>query len=184
MSFSELEVAAPRALTISITDDSLVVDLVDGRTFLSLSRGIRGSSMGPGRNETSSGFIGDGGGIHWPRQDEDISADGILAGLPSGESQQSLQKWLQGRASLARTADSLCSIVSSDWTARPRRLPWRREIHPTCTESASLAAAELRGRVSGRNHRSSREWTTTRHRLAWKAQGSDQSRVGRSRRRG
>jgi hypothetical protein len=40
-------------------------------------------------------LIGDGEGIHWPDLDEDISIKGILAGRRSGESQNSLEKWLK-----------------------------------------------------------------------------------------
>ena len=42
-------------------------------------------------------LIGDGEGIHWPDLDEDISVEGLILGRPSGESQRSLQRWLDGR---------------------------------------------------------------------------------------
>jgi hypothetical protein len=42
-------------------------------------------------------FIGRGEGIHWPDWDEDISVDSLLAGRRSGETLESLQRWLQGR---------------------------------------------------------------------------------------
>ena len=42
-------------------------------------------------------LIGDGEGIHWPDLDEDISAEGIIAGRRSKESQNSLKKWLEKR---------------------------------------------------------------------------------------
>jgi hypothetical protein len=42
-------------------------------------------------------FIGAGEGIHWPDMDEDISVEHLLAGVPSGENQQSLQRWLNQR---------------------------------------------------------------------------------------
>jgi hypothetical protein len=43
-------------------------------------------------------LIGKGQGIHWPDLDEDLSVEGILAGLRSGESQSSLNRWLERRA--------------------------------------------------------------------------------------
>jgi hypothetical protein len=43
-------------------------------------------------------IIGDGTLIHWPDLDEDLSVSGVLAGRRSGESQQSLKKWLAQRA--------------------------------------------------------------------------------------
>ncbi|HNT88528.1 MAG TPA: DUF2442 domain-containing protein [Candidatus Hydrogenedentes bacterium] len=42
-------------------------------------------------------LIGKGEGIHWELLDEDISAEGLLAGRPSGESQASFQKWREQR---------------------------------------------------------------------------------------
>jgi hypothetical protein len=43
-------------------------------------------------------LIGQGQGIHWEALDEDISVEGLLAGRPSGKSQQSLKAWLAERA--------------------------------------------------------------------------------------
>jgi hypothetical protein len=42
-------------------------------------------------------FIGRGQGVHWPDLDEDISVENLLAGQPSGESQQSFNRWLESR---------------------------------------------------------------------------------------
>ena len=42
-------------------------------------------------------LIGDGEGIHWPDLDEDISVEGLILGRRSGESQRSLQRWLDAR---------------------------------------------------------------------------------------
>ena len=42
-------------------------------------------------------LIGRGHGIHWEDIDEDISVEGLLAGRPSGESQESFKKWLSQR---------------------------------------------------------------------------------------
>jgi hypothetical protein len=36
--------------------------------------------------------------IHWEDIDEDISIEGLLAGKPSGESQQSFERWLTKRS--------------------------------------------------------------------------------------
>jgi hypothetical protein len=44
-------------------------------------------------------LIGGGEGIHWPDLDEDISVENLLAGKSSGESQRSLKRWLDERAS-------------------------------------------------------------------------------------
>ena len=42
-------------------------------------------------------LIADGVGIHWPDLDEDISVENLLAERPSGESQASLERWLERR---------------------------------------------------------------------------------------
>jgi hypothetical protein len=42
-------------------------------------------------------LIGDGEGTHWPDLDEDISVEGLLAGLRSAESDASLSRWLEKR---------------------------------------------------------------------------------------
>jgi hypothetical protein len=42
-------------------------------------------------------FVGDGAYIHWPDLDEDLTVAGLLAGRPSGESPESLKKWLNSR---------------------------------------------------------------------------------------
>jgi len=48
-------------------------------------------------------IIGDGAIIHWPNLDEDLSVSGLLAGRHSGESQQSLTKWLAERRARYQT---------------------------------------------------------------------------------
>jgi len=99
MSTSRLpsELTEARARGVSVTDDTLVVDLVDGRTIsVPLAwypRLAHGSSAERGRWR----FIGEGEGIHWPDLDEDISIEGLLAGRRSGETQSSLRRWLENR---------------------------------------------------------------------------------------
>jgi hypothetical protein len=46
-------------------------------------------------------LIGRGQGIHWEDVDEDISIEGLIAGRPSGESQESFKKWLAKRSEKA-----------------------------------------------------------------------------------
>ena len=42
-------------------------------------------------------MIGKGSGIHWPDLDEHVSIENMLVGSPSGESQKSLERWLEWR---------------------------------------------------------------------------------------
>ena len=76
-----------------------MVELADGRSIAAplawYPRLLHGSDAERGNFR----FIGGGEGIHWPDLDEDISIEGIVAGRPSGESQGSLQRWLDSRAS-------------------------------------------------------------------------------------
>lgn len=80
-----------------MTDDSMVVDLVDGRT-LSIPLAWYPRLFHATAEERSKWrLIGRGEGIHWDDLDEDISVEGLLAGRSSGESQKSLDRWLRGR---------------------------------------------------------------------------------------
>jgi hypothetical protein len=82
---------------VELTEDSLVVDLADGRT-VSVPIAWYPRLMHGTREERSHWrIIGKGEGIHWPDVDEDISVENILLGKPSGESQRSFKKWLEGR---------------------------------------------------------------------------------------
>ena len=92
------ELLAVKATEVSITDDTLAVDLSDGRTLLVPL--IWYPRLWHGRPEERDKWrlIGDGEGIHWPELDEDISIEGLILGKRSGESQRSLQRWLEKRA--------------------------------------------------------------------------------------
>ena len=99
MSSSESDVRLAEAKAVSITDDSLVVDLVDGRTVSVPLAWYPRLVHATQEERTDFGLIGRGEGIHWPRLDEDISVEGLLAGRPSSESQPSFERWLRERAS-------------------------------------------------------------------------------------
>jgi hypothetical protein len=84
------------AQDVKVTDDTLTVDLTDGRTIsapiLWYPRLAEGTP-----EERNKWELGSGVGIHWPDLDEDISVENLLRGQPSGESQKSLQRWLDAR---------------------------------------------------------------------------------------
>ncbi|MBI4728765.1 MAG: DUF2442 domain-containing protein [Acidobacteria bacterium] len=86
------------AKTVSVTEDSLVVDLVDGRTVSVPLAWYPRLAHGTAQERADFRLIGRGEGIHWPLLDEDISVEGLLSGRPSTESQQSLERWLRERA--------------------------------------------------------------------------------------
>src|SRR5947207_7426030 len=97
MSTSTVEPQEARALQVSVTDDKLAVDLADGRTVVVPLAWYPRLLHGTRQERNRWRLIGRGAGIHWPDLDEDISVEGLLAGRPSGESQRSLKRWLEGR---------------------------------------------------------------------------------------
>ena len=100
MSISELEIVVPSAENVTVTRDTLRVNLSDGRTIsvpLSWYPRLLQASV---EERKRWRMIGNGLGIHWEDLDEDISVEGLLAGRASGESQESFKKWLAMRSRL------------------------------------------------------------------------------------
>ena len=95
--------ARPSAVagSVSITDDELVIELLDGRTLAVPLAWYPRLLHGTREERKEWRLIGRGVGIHWPELDEDISVAHVLAGLPSGESAASLQTWFDDRARAA-----------------------------------------------------------------------------------
>ena len=97
MSISTVEIEIPSALNVAVTQDTLSVDLSDGRTISAPLAWFPRLLHATAAERKKWRLIGKGQGIHWEGIDEDISVEGLLAGKPSGESQTSLQKWLSKR---------------------------------------------------------------------------------------
>jgi hypothetical protein len=87
-----------RATDVRVTDDALIVDLSDGRTVSAPLAWYPRLLHGTPEEQNDHQMIGDGLGIHWPRLDEDISVEGILAGRGSHERKESFEQWLASRA--------------------------------------------------------------------------------------
>jgi hypothetical protein len=105
MSISSIEINFPRAEDVRITNDTLIVDLSDGRTISVPLEWFPRLLHATNEERNHWKLIGRGHGIHWEDIDEDISVEGLLAGRPSGESQRSFKKWIDQRHSrLKRTA--------------------------------------------------------------------------------
>ncbi len=99
MTISAVEIEVPDAESVSVTEDSLSVDLSDGRTIsVPLAWFPRLLHATPEERKNWR-LIGKGQGIHWEDIDEDISVEGLLTGRQSGESQESFKKWLDRRLS-------------------------------------------------------------------------------------
>ena len=72
-----------RIQDVQVSDHEIAVRLVDGRGIsVPLSWSWRLSEATPGQRNHYE-IIGDGQGIHWPDIDEDISAEGMLSGIPA-----------------------------------------------------------------------------------------------------
>lgn len=97
MSISETELRDALAQNVSVNEDSLTVDLEDGRTITVPLAWFPRLVSGTPTERANYGFIGSGGGIYWPDLDEDISVASLLAGRRSGETQTSLRRWLASR---------------------------------------------------------------------------------------
>ena len=99
MNTSTVEIEIPVVNHVKITEDTLSVELSDGRTIaapLAWFPRLLHSTLKERRNWR---LIGKGHGIHWKDVDEDISVEGLLAGKPSGESQASFKRWSEERRS-------------------------------------------------------------------------------------
>jgi len=89
---------------VTVTEDSVVVDLRDGRTVSAPLAWYPRLLHGTPEERGNWRLIGSGEGVHWPDLDEDLSIDSLVSGRPSGESQASLKRWLDGRRARARRA--------------------------------------------------------------------------------
>ena len=99
MNISAIEKEIPKAEDVKITDDTLSIDLSDGRTISVPLEWFPRLVHATLEERNNWRLIGKGHGIHWEDIDEDISVKGLLAGKPSGKSQASFKKWLSQRQS-------------------------------------------------------------------------------------
>ena len=68
---------------VEVTDETITAFLVDGRVIsVPLAWSWRLSDATPAQRGNWT-LIGDGHGVHWPDVDEDLSADGMLNGVPA-----------------------------------------------------------------------------------------------------
>ena len=76
----------PLAQDVRVTEDELIVPLVDGRTIsVPLAWFPRLLHATPEQRNHFE-LLGDGDGIHWPDLDEDISVAGLLRGVRAPKS--------------------------------------------------------------------------------------------------
>lgn len=68
---------------VDVTDEAIIAHLIDGRVIsVPLVWSWRLSDATPAQRANWQ-LIGNGYGVHWPDVDEDISAEGMLSGVPA-----------------------------------------------------------------------------------------------------
>jgi Protein of unknown function (DUF2442) len=97
MSSLVVETQEARAQSARLTEEALSVDLVDGRTIIVPLVWFPRLWHGTPQERNHFEIFGDGVYIHWPDLDEDLTVAGLLGARQSGESPQSLRKWLDSR---------------------------------------------------------------------------------------
>ncbi len=78
---------------VHLTEEKLVVYLDDSRKIAIPITDFPRLDYATDEERRDFRLIGGGTGIHWPRLDEDISLESLLAGRASGESAASLERW-------------------------------------------------------------------------------------------
>ena len=78
----------PRIVAVEVTDDLITAHLADGRVIsVPLVWSWRLSEATP-EQRADFEIIGNGQGVHWEEIDEDISAIGMLQGIPAPRRRQ------------------------------------------------------------------------------------------------
>ena len=97
MNSAVVTLTLPRAISVTVTDDTLSVDLEDGRTISVPIVWYPRLAHGSPEERANFQISGAGYGIHWPGLDEDIGVEGLLLGKKSMESPASFERWLRKR---------------------------------------------------------------------------------------
>lgn len=92
-----IEIRSANAKHVLVTDESLIVDLEDGRTISLPVAWYPRLLHGTPKERSNWRLIGKGEGVHWPDLDEDLSIESMLLGKPSAEGRRSLKRWLETR---------------------------------------------------------------------------------------
>lgn len=94
---STVDSKAHPAVGVEVAADALAATLADGRSIVVPLAWFPRLLHATPEERSNWRLIGGGLGIHWPDLDEDVSVEGMLAGRPSGEGEQSFQRWLQAK---------------------------------------------------------------------------------------
>ena len=91
----EHELERPEIQTVMVSEDSLTVDLKDGRTIITPLLWYPRLCYATEQEQQNFQIMRNV--IYWPELDEEVSVRGMLLGRMSGESPQSIQGWLTRR---------------------------------------------------------------------------------------
>lgn len=87
----------PKIVQVAVSDDTLTVDLDDGRTIAVPIGWYPRLAYGADTERGNIHIAGAGFGLHWPDLDEDIGVEGLILGKKSTESAASFARWLAQR---------------------------------------------------------------------------------------
>ncbi len=91
----KLKLAQAEITNVCVEDDTLTVDLADGRTISVPILWFPRLAYGTAAERNNFQILRDS--IYWPDLDEDVGLPTLLLGRGRGESPQSLQRWLDQR---------------------------------------------------------------------------------------
>lgn len=77
--------AEPRAIDVKVSDDALMVTLMDGRRLSVPLNWFPRLSTASSKERSNFELLGGGVGIHWPDIDEDLSVEGLFRGIRAPE---------------------------------------------------------------------------------------------------
>jgi hypothetical protein len=87
----------PLATKVQVTEDRLIVELLDGRGITVPLSWYPRLMNGTVQERQHWQLLGDGYAIEWPDLDEHIGIEGLLAGRRSSECEKSISRWLEER---------------------------------------------------------------------------------------
>jgi len=81
----------PRIISLKVTNQNIIAQLADGRSVsVPLVWSWRLSEATPAQRNHFE-IMGSGQGVHWPDLDEDLSAAGMLSGIPAPKTSRVLK---------------------------------------------------------------------------------------------
>jgi hypothetical protein len=106
---------------VEVTEERITAHLVDGRVIsVPLAWSWRLSEATPAQRANWE-LIGDGHGVHWPDIDEDISAEGMLSGIPAPRPRASRRATRPANTALQPTSRARGKRAGSKKRARAAR---------------------------------------------------------------